>query len=130
MTISQNATSTGTLTANDGWDPGELESGGMPEIPVPDIRAIDYFDDADFVLQSDGRITNRAEHHRLLQRRANQTACRNVTPPGGTAAFGWTFNETTGWDLSQNQSQLGHLLRRDRRPYHRQSRHHGVARSC
>jgi len=104
VTISQNATATGTLTANANWDPGELESGGMPAIPVPDIHAIDYINDADFILQSDGRITNRAETTTYCNAWANQNACRNITPPGGTAGFGWTFNEATGWDLSQNQS--------------------------
>src|SRR6185503_2239910 len=43
VSITQNATATGTLTANANWNPGGLESGGMPKIPVPDIHAIDYF---------------------------------------------------------------------------------------
>jgi hypothetical protein len=103
VTITQNATATGTITANDGWNPGELESGGMPAIPVPDIHAIDYFNDADFVLQADGRITNKADTTTYCDAGSNQNACRNVTPPGGTAAFGWTF-DGAAWDLSQNSS--------------------------
>ena len=43
------------------WAAGDITSGGMPMIPVPDINADDYFSDADFILQSDGRITNRTE---------------------------------------------------------------------
>jgi hypothetical protein len=104
VTISLNATATGTLTANAGWDPGELESGGMPSIPVPDIRAIDYFSDADFVLRADGRITSQDGATVYCNALANANACRNITPPGGTAGFGWTFNAATGWDLSQNSA--------------------------
>jgi hypothetical protein len=103
VTITQNATASGTLTANANWDPGGVESGGMPTIPVPDIRAIDYFNEADFVLQADGRITNRAETTVYCNAGSNQNACRNITPPGGTAAFGWTFN-AGAWDLSQNSA--------------------------
>ena len=54
VTITQDATATGTLTAGSGWDPGGLESGGMPRIPVPDIHAIDYYNEADFVLRGPG----------------------------------------------------------------------------
>jgi len=104
VTISQNATATGTLTAGAGWDPGGLESGGMPRIPVPDIHAIDYFSDADFILQADGRITNQAQTTTYCNASANANACRNITPPGGTAGFGWTFQAATGWNLSQNSA--------------------------
>ena len=99
VTISQNATATGTLTANDNWDPGELESGGMPAIPVPDINASDYFSDADFVLRSNGRITNQAGTTVYCNASANSNACRNITPAGGTGPFGWTFN-AGAWDLN------------------------------
>jgi len=103
VTITENATATGTLTAGAGWNPGGLESGGMPSIPVPDIRAINYFNEADFVLQADGRITNRANTTTYCNAGGNQNACRNVTPPGGSAAFGWTFSGGT-WDLSQQSA--------------------------
>ena len=59
--IEQSATSTGDMTHNTGWSAGDITSGGMPMIPVPDINAIDYFNDADYILQSDGRITNRTD---------------------------------------------------------------------
>jgi cytoskeletal protein CcmA (bactofilin family) len=102
VTVTQDATATGTLTANAGWNPGGLESGGMPKIPLPDIHAVDYFNDSDFVLQADGRITNKADTTTYCNAGANQNACRNVVPPGGTNGFGWTFQAATGWDLSQN----------------------------
>ena len=72
---------------------------------------IDYFNDADFVLQSDGRITNKAETTTYCNAGSNQNACRNVTPPGGTAAFGWTFSGGELGPLAE-QRQLGDLLRR------------------
>jgi hypothetical protein len=100
VNISQNATATGNLTANASWDPGGTESGGMPEIPLPDIHAIDYYNDADFVLQANGTITNKAGTTTYCNAWSNQNACKTVVPPGGTAQFGWTFNQTTGWDLS------------------------------
>ena len=40
--------------------PASWTSGGMPIIPVPDIHAIDYFNDADFVLRADGGSRNQA----------------------------------------------------------------------
>jgi hypothetical protein len=102
VSVSQNATSTGTITAGSGWSPGGTMSGGMPEIPVPDIHAIDYFNDADFVLQANGTITNKAGTTIYCNAWSSQNACRNVVPPGGTAGFGWTFQQASGWDLSQN----------------------------
>jgi hypothetical protein len=106
VNVEQNATSSGNLNSNTGWQAGELTSGGMPIIPVPDIRAINYFNDADFVLQADGRITNRTAtttycNANSATQGGYKTGCRNVTPPGGTAPFGWRFNDTTlTWDLN------------------------------
>jgi hypothetical protein len=106
VNVEQNATSSGNLNSNTGWQAGELTSGGMPIIPVPDIRAINYFNDADFVLQADGRITNRTAtttycNANSATQAGYQTGCRNVTPPGGTGEFGWRFNATTlTWDLN------------------------------
>jgi hypothetical protein len=102
VSISQNATATGTITANANWDPGGTESGGMPAIPLPDIHAINYFNDADFVLQADGTITNKAGTTTYCNAWSNQNACKLVVPPGGSASFGWTFQQATGWDLSAN----------------------------
>lgn len=107
VTISQDATATGTLTASDGWAPGGVESGGVPRIPVPDIRAIDYISDADFILENDGRITNQAGTTVYCNASANGNACRDIVPPGAQppgTAFGWTFNAASGWNLSQNSA--------------------------
>jgi hypothetical protein len=104
VTIAQNATATGTINADAGWNPGQLKSGGMPNIPVPEVRASDYFSDADFVLQADGRITNKLESTTYCNAGTNSTACQSITPPGGNASFGWTFTAADGWDLSQNNA--------------------------
>jgi len=112
--ISQNATATGTLTANDNWDPGALESGGMPMIPLPDIHAIDYFNDADFVLWADGTIRNRQNTTTYCNAFSqpgsggNMDGCRNFSPAGAVpagAVFGWRFNSNLGsWDLNPQGS--------------------------
>lgn len=103
VTIAQNATASGQLLASDTWSPGGLRAGGMPTVPGPDIRAEDYFDDADFVLRSDGRITNKAESTVYCNAGSDHGACLGVTPPGGTAAFGWAFSGSV-WDLSQSSA--------------------------
>ncbi|MCC7177235.1 MAG: hypothetical protein IT177_02495 [Acidobacteria bacterium] len=114
LTVSQNATASGTLTANAGWDPGGLESGGMPEIPVPDIFADDYFDDADFVLHGnvlpDGtpdtpRITNKDGTTTYCLPGGGGDGCRGVTPSGGTGPFGFRYNAASNtWDLNPQGS--------------------------
>ena len=100
-TVAQNATASGELLANAEWRPGGLRAGGMPTVTAPDLRAEDFFDDADFVLRSDGRITNRANSTTYCNAGFDLSACLGVTPPGGTAAFGWEFSGSQ-WDLAQN----------------------------
>ena len=129
VTITENATASGTLTAGSGWDPGELESGGMPVIPVPDIHASDYFSDADFVLQANGRITNKAGTTIYCNASANANACRNVTPPGGTASV-WLDLRWLGLGSVPEQRQLGDVLRADGRAHYRQPGQHGPLPSC
>lgn len=99
--VERNATASGTVVAGEDWEPGELESGGMPRVPAPDIHAADHFADADFVLQADGRITSPAGSTSYCDASSDGQACRGVTPPGGTAPFGWTYDAATGWDLSE-----------------------------
>ena len=104
VTIAESATATGTVTADVSWDPGGLAAGGMPRIPVPDVHAIDYFLDADFVLEADGRITNPSGATVYCDL---AHPCRDVVPPGAQppgTAFGWTFQAATGWSLSQNSA--------------------------
>jgi hypothetical protein len=101
VTISQNATASGGLLANADWRPGGIKADGMPTVTAPDIHAEDFFDEADFVLRSDGRITNRADSTVYCTAGAAGDGCLGVTPPGGSAAFGWMFSDSQ-WDLAQN----------------------------
>lgn len=107
--VDENATSTGTLTAPGGWDPGGLESGGMPIIPVPNILASNYASDADYFLRANGQIVtvNPVSGAETLICTAAMSAnnCRNFTPAGGEGIFGlvyssssqsWTFNPGPG----------------------------------
>jgi Tfp pilus assembly protein PilX len=105
--VEQNATATGTFTSNTGsWQAGGQTSGGMPRIPVPDIHAINYIADADFVLRADGTIRNVAGTTTYCNAFAQttgqyRTGCRGTTPPGGTAPFGWRFDDVNlKWDLN------------------------------
>lgn len=100
VTVAQNATASGELAASPDWEAGGLASGGMPTITPPEIHAEDYFDDADFVLRSDGRITNKADSTVYCNAGSDQSACLAITPPGGTGAFGWAFSGGV-WNLSQ-----------------------------
>jgi hypothetical protein len=104
VSIAQNATAAGTLTAHARFElenPDGVESGGMAIIPVFDIVARDYIGEADFVLQSDGRITNRNETATYCNAGQN---CSGITPsgfsPAYTLSFGWVF-QSGRWTLSQ-----------------------------
>jgi Tfp pilus assembly protein PilX len=115
--VEQSATATGTFTSNTGsWEADNgLTSGGMPRIPVPNIQASNYINDADFVLRSDGRISNRAGttfYCNSMSQAGQQgfmDGCRTYTPPAAagytTGEFGWRFNPTTStWDLNPGGS--------------------------
>jgi len=83
---------TGDMTAtgdvNTAFNPGGLKAGNMPEIAVPEIKASDYFNLADWVLTAAGTITH-----------ANGSACGVVkTDPCPT---GWTYSVVNGrWEAS------------------------------
>jgi Tfp pilus assembly protein PilX len=106
VVVEQSCTATGDLSHIAGWAAGDVTSGGMPLIPVPDIHADDYFNDADYVLQLDGRITNRDEsvvycNAASASQSGYKTGCRDVTPPAGTAPFGWRYRDSSQtWDLN------------------------------
>ena len=87
--VAKDATSTGTLTAPGGWDPGGLESGGMPIIPVPNILAYNYRTTGDFFLHADGRITSDYAGTVLVCSAATSANnCREEIPYEGTAQPG------------------------------------------
>jgi hypothetical protein len=107
VTVAEDATSTGTLTAPGGWDPGGLESGGMPIIPVPNILAFNYRTTGDFFLHADGRITSDyAGTNLVCTAAASANNCRNEIPYEGTAnqgegIFGLVYsNASQSWTLN------------------------------
>jgi type II secretory pathway pseudopilin PulG/cytoskeletal protein CcmA (bactofilin family) len=88
-TVTGDITATGTVA--DSLHPGGLKAGNMPAIAVPEIKASDYRNLADFVLKADGTI-----------KLANgTTACTSggsgTTPP--KCPTGWSFSGGT-WSSS------------------------------
>jgi cytoskeletal protein CcmA (bactofilin family) len=51
---------TATGTVDDRLDPNGMKAGNMPPIAVPEIRAADYKNLADFILKADGSVINTA----------------------------------------------------------------------
>lgn len=80
--ISGDLTATGSVA--DGLDPDGLKAGGMPPMTVPEIKASDYFNLADWVLTSSGTIT-----------RPDGSACGGGDP----CPSGWSFSGGT-WSAS------------------------------
>lgn len=88
-TVVENATASGTFTANDNFEAGGVEGGGFANINVPEIHASDYLSLADYILHDDGSMTN-----------GDGSSC------GGTCPTGWTFNSGT-WDIGGNSASEG-----------------------
>ena len=57
-TIAQDATATGTYTASGNPTIGGISGGGQGSVSLPPVAAIDHRPSADFILQSDGVMTN------------------------------------------------------------------------
>jgi hypothetical protein len=80
--ISGTASATGTYT---GSEPG---AGGMPPVDLPEVDPSDYRHYADFILTSDGRMTNQAGVTLCIW--SNKTPCNN-----------WEWNNGAGtWEIS------------------------------
>jgi Tfp pilus assembly protein PilX len=132
--VQESATATGTFNSNTGsWEADNgITSGGMPRIPLPNVQAINYYGDADFVLQPPGPalctlvapqiccppgaacIQNPALTTTYCNATAStqagfQTGCRNTIPPGATEPFGFRFNPATAiWDLNPGGGGAAH----------------------
>ena len=78
--ISGTASATGTYT---GSEPG---TGGAPPVDLPEVDPSDYRHYADFILTSDGRMTNQAGATLCTGR--NKTPCNN-------------------WELEQRRRDVG-----------------------
>jgi hypothetical protein len=81
--IAQDATSSLVATIHASADVGGIEAGGQPTLTVPNVNANDYFNYADYILDSDGVIKNRV----------------TGLPEVNQASFGWTFSGGT-WELN------------------------------
>jgi len=78
--ITGNVTATGAI--DDDIDPGGLKAGGMPAMPVPEIKASDYLNIATHKLTSTGTI-------QVPDGSGGWMNCTSGCPTG------WTFNSTT-----------------------------------
>jgi len=82
--IADNATASGLVDIHATADVGGIEAGGQPTMTVPNVNAMDYFNFADYILDSDGVIKNRV----------------TGLPEADQASFGWTFDGAGTWVIS------------------------------
>lgn len=91
--VEVNATSSGTYTANDHFEPGGTSGGGYANINVPDIHAANYLHlvsgAGGYKLKSDGTITN-----------GDGSSC------GGSCPGDWTFSGGV-WSITGNTAPEG-----------------------
>lgn len=87
--IQENATASGSFSANKNAKIGGTTGGGYANINVPEIRASDYLYLADFILKSDGTAT-----------------LADGTTPCGALCNGWSFSGGE-WGISGNTAPSG-----------------------
>jgi hypothetical protein len=92
--IEQNATASGSAACGGSID--GYCGGGQPAIPIPEIRASDYRNLADYVLTSDGRVLSKNPTTHVETEVCAGGAC--------TAGYGWSFG---GGTWSNNSSANG-----------------------
>jgi hypothetical protein len=91
--IEQNATASGTVTNS--ASVGGIAAGGQPVIPINPIHAIDYQEDADYILTSDGRV---------LQQNPVTLAQTEVCAGGAcTSTYGWSYSAGT-WSVANDDA--------------------------
>ena len=94
--VSQTVSATGELYCDDPCDQVEgTATEGAPEVPVAAIHASDYLAFADYILQSDGTLTNPSGT--VLCTASAKTSCNN-----------WDFDSASGtWSLNSNNTTPG-----------------------
>ena len=97
-TIEENATASATYSTSGSPDIGGTGGGGYPNLTIPQVRASDYRDDSDYILNSDGRLEFRATGAVLCDASSNGNACK--------AAYAWVYNGSDGWAISSNNDPL------------------------
>jgi hypothetical protein len=93
-TIEQNATASAAYSTSGSPDIGGTGGGGYPNLTIPQVRASDYLDQADFILHSDGRLEESATGTIQCNASSNGNACK--------AAYAWVYNGPNGWAISSN----------------------------
>jgi hypothetical protein len=97
--VTGNITATGTVA--DGLDPDGLKAGGMPTMPVPEIKAADYKNLADYILPASGLTSG------IL---VKNTATGTYVACTGTGALacptGWT-GSAGAWSASGTMPSTG-----------------------
>lgn len=97
--VARDATSTGTYAQGGGSTVGGVSGGGRPVVPVGSVRASDYRTQADFILESDGRVTNQAGTE-LCNAAANPGSCSSVIGPR------WQY-DGPGWSIGGSGASSG-----------------------
>ncbi|MBI1872817.1 MAG: hypothetical protein HYS05_02875 [Acidobacteria bacterium] len=90
IVIAEDATATGTYSTTGNPVVGGIAGGGQPTVSIPPVRAADYRNVADFILTSDGRVTNQAGAV-LCNASADPNACQVL--------YGWRY-DGPGWSIT------------------------------
>ena len=100
--IEENATATGNYTTGGNPDIGGMSGGGRPSLTIPPVVVAALRPLADFILESDGRMTNRATGALICDASVSQNACRDLgygfvyAPSGGSLGLPqWNINSNT-----------------------------------
>lgn len=99
-TITENATATGTYTASGSPNVGGQSGGGRTILPIPPVVVGDHRPLADFILESDGRMTLQ-DGTVVCNASVTNDACK-------TLGYGWVYSPSGGslglpqWDITSN----------------------------
>ena len=89
-TVSENATASGAYNESGNPSVGGSTSGAQSTQPVPEVNAFDYILLADYILKSNGTMTNSDETMIICDAWADANACE-------TAGYMWVFAGGNGW---------------------------------
>lgn len=94
--ITRNATASGNYSTTGNPTIGGLSGGGRPNLTIPPVNAADHRALADFILQSDGRMTTQDETNVICNAAVDNNACRDL-------GYGWRYSAAgPSWDLNDN----------------------------
>jgi hypothetical protein len=98
-TISEDATASDTYSSSGSPNIGGSSGGSRPLISVPNVQAIDYKPQADFILKSNGTMTNQGGTV-LCDASSNNDACAN-------AGYGWKYEGSGNWKIDSQDPVNG-----------------------